>query len=209
MEVDSMGELQRLRNENALLRSELEVCPHLFSRVDTSRRDPVPGPSFWLDLMNDPPQTKQNDHTDLLSKLLKKDREVNEIRETLRSIEAVSRPMFVDPIVVERMRAMGREMQEKNERIKRLEEEMKGVQFSVESLLGKQLIERLRKLEAENEELGRYLSRSHVEQLRVEVQFLRNKLAVMELRCDGCREEYDAAHAAGSLEKHMAAMKED
>ncbi|KAJ3187217.1 FKBP12-interacting protein of 37 kDa [Irineochytrium annulatum] len=173
MEVDSMGELQRLRDENALLRSELEA--------------------------------KQNDHTDLLSKLLKKDREVKEIRDTLRSIEAVSRPMFVDPIVVERMRAMGREMREKNERIRRLEEEMKGVQFSVESLLGKQLIERLRKLESENEELERYLSRSHVEQLRVEVQFLRNKLAAMELRCDGCREEYDAAHVAAS----MAAMKED
>ncbi|CAJ0627174.1 15461_t:CDS:2 [Entrophospora sp. SA101] len=122
---------------------------------------------------------------DLLIKLVKKEEEVQNLLGELQTLsqtlapefsyEPAYRKKFLDPAINALFRTMKMELEEKDKTIENLKRELDGVGFTPNSITGKKLVEKLRTLQNENEELGRQLRQGRVEQYEVEIALQRKK----------------------------------
>ncbi|KAJ1567255.1 hypothetical protein HK096_010460, partial [Nowakowskiella sp. JEL0078] len=119
--------------------------------------------------------------TTLLLRLAKKEEEVQnliaELQEQVRQQfqQDSSKKKLLDPMMNVLWKSMRKEVEEKDERIKALEAELHGVQFTPnrygserffqKNATGKKLIAKIRALQCENEELGKLLFKGRVEQM--------------------------------------------
>ncbi|KAJ3289960.1 hypothetical protein HK104_007107 [Borealophlyctis nickersoniae] len=76
---------------------------------------------------------------------------------------------LLDPTLNLLVRAMRKELAEKNKKMEELQQEVLGNNFTPYSIPGKKLVAKLRALQQENEELGKQLCQGRVEQLQIEL----------------------------------------
>ncbi|KXS21360.1 hypothetical protein M427DRAFT_51587 [Gonapodya prolifera JEL478] len=112
----------------------------------------------------------------LILKLTRKEEETQALLAEVNNLTAVLndgsdlRKKLLDPSLSMLYRAMKKEIEEKDVKIKELQAELLAVQFNPNSVVGKRLVAKLKALQVENEELGRLLfSSSRVEQLQTEM----------------------------------------
>ncbi|CAJ0627165.1 15453_t:CDS:2 [Entrophospora sp. SA101] len=128
---------------------------------------------------------------DLLIKLVKKEEEVQNLLGELQTLsqtlapefsyEPAYRKKFLDPAINALFRTMKMELEEKDKTIENLKRELDGVGFTPNSITGKKLVEKLRTLQNENEELGRQLRQGRVEQYEVEIALQRKVIEELKI----------------------------
>jgi len=98
---------------------------------------------------------------------------IQEMRKAAQPQAATSRAVFVDPTLNILFKRMKDELDSVKQRLKQSQEDLSAATFTRESAAGRQLLNRIRLLQKENEELGQQLSEGQMHKLELEISMQR------------------------------------
>eukprot|EP00743_Colponemidia_sp_Colp-15_P009616 GILK01010519.1.p1 GENE.GILK01010519.1~~GILK01010519.1.p1 ORF type:complete len:197 (+),score=36.30 GILK01010519.1:38-592(+) len=133
-----------------------------------------------MDTLEDtPPVRRQDEVTERLCtlRLHLKDQEIlrlmtqfNEMKHSAFIAQSsLSNDLLTDHALNMEFKLMQEQIRERDEKIRKLEEDLEAVQFTPASVTGKKLVSKCRALQRENEELGRQISEGAVQKLQAEI----------------------------------------
>eukprot|EP01083_Nonionella_stella_P145706 457094_1 len=103
--------------------------------------------------------------SELLFRLVQKERDVCALESRVKEAGAKLdkemvkfRAQYMDPVINQNFRRLARELEEAKANLKLAHDEIKAAEFSSKSATGRQLIQKCRSLQEENEELGRQIA---------------------------------------------------
>jgi len=99
------------------------------------------------------------------------------------------REIYSDAGLNNEFKIMRELLQEKNKKIAKLEEELKGAQFTQSAGAGKKLIEKCKVLQEENEEFAKQISKGVIQNYNLEIAELKKQLKDNEYEIHKLKEE--------------------
>ncbi|XP_078148840.1 FKBP12 interacting protein 37 isoform X2 [Carex rostrata] len=133
----------------------------------------------------------------------KKEQEIAELKSAVRDLKTQLRPpsmqtrrLLLDPAIHEEFTRLKTLVEEKEKKIKELQDNVAAVNFTASSKLGKMLMAKCRTLQAENEEIGEMASEGKIHELAMKIAMLKSQNTEL-------RNQFD------SLYKHMDLLSND
>ncbi|KAJ3692520.1 hypothetical protein LUZ60_012870 [Juncus effusus] len=112
----------------------------------------------------------------------KKEQEIAELKSAVRDLKTQLRPpsmqtrrLLLDPAIHEEFTRLKALVEEKEKKIKELQDNMAAVNFTASSKLGKMLMAKCRTLQAENEEIGEIASEGKIHELAMKIALLKSQ----------------------------------
>ena len=102
--------------------------------------------------------------------------------------------IYSDPGLNNEFKIMRELLQEKDKKIQKLEDEIKGMQFSQNTVAGKKLIEKCKMLQEENDEFEKQISKGVINNYNMEIAELKKQLADNGYEIHKLREENNELH---------------
>jgi hypothetical protein len=99
--------------------------------------------------------------------------ELQDLRKNMTPSNTASRNALLDPTINALFQRMKDELDAVKERLKQSQEDLSAATFTRESAAGRQLLNRIRLLQKENEELGQQLSEGQTHKLELEISMQR------------------------------------
>jgi len=93
---------------------------------------------------------------------------IKDLQENMDKSALQMRTTFMDPLVNANFKFLQAQLVESNRKLVAAEQDLKGMQFSAETLMGQQLIQKCRRLQDENKEFGKQLSEGRVHKMELE-----------------------------------------
>jgi chromosome segregation ATPase len=133
----------------------------------------------------------------------KKEQEIAELKSAVRDLKTQLRPpsmqtrrLLLDPAIHEEFTRLKTLVEEKEKKIKELQDNVAAVNFTASSKLGKMLMAKCRTLQAENEEIGEMASEGKIHELAMKIAMLKSQNTEL-------RNQFDL------LYKHMDLLSND
>ncbi|KAL9439144.1 hypothetical protein AB3S75_024747 [Citrus x aurantiifolia] len=133
----------------------------------------------------------------------KREQEIAELKSAVRDLKAQLKPplmqarrLLLDPAIHEEFRRLKNLVEEKDKKVKELEENIAAVSFTANSKMGKALMAKCKTLQEENDEIGRQNEEGETHQLSV-------KLALQKSLNAELKSQFEA------LYKHMDGLTDD
>nr|AFK36903.1 unknown [Lotus japonicus] len=133
----------------------------------------------------------------------KREQEIAELKSAVRDLKAQLKPpsmqarrLLLDPAVHEEFRRLKNLVEEKDKKVKELQDNIAAVSFTPQSKMGKMLMAKCRTLQEENEEIGNQASEGKIHELTM-------KLALQKSQCAQFRSQFEG------LQKHMEGLTND
>ncbi|KAF3332824.1 FKBP12-interacting protein of [Carex littledalei] len=133
----------------------------------------------------------------------KKEQEIAELKSAVRDLKTQLRPpsmqtrrLLLDPAIHEEFTRLKTLVEEKEKKIKELQDNVAAVNFTASSKLGKMLMAKCRTLQAENEEIGEIASEGKIHELAMKIAMLKSQNTEL-------RNQFDL------LYKHMDLLSND
>ncbi|CAL9183597.1 unnamed protein product [Musa hybrid cultivar] len=130
----------------------------------------------------------------------KKEQEIADLKSAVRDLKTQLRPpsmqtrkLLLDPAIHEEFTRLKNLVEEKEKKIKELQDNLAAVNFTASSKLGKMLMAKCRTLQEENEEIGTMASEGKIHELGMKIVVLKSQNAEL-------RNQFDA------LYKHMEGL---
>ncbi|CAL9189885.1 unnamed protein product [Musa hybrid cultivar] len=130
----------------------------------------------------------------------KKEQEIADLKSAVRDLKTQLRPpsmqtrkLLLDPAIHEEFTRLKNLVEEKEKKIKELQDNLAAVNFTASSKLGKMLMAKCRTLQEENEEIGAMASEGKIHELGMKIVVLKSQNAEL-------RNQFDA------LYKHMEGL---
>ncbi|ONK81275.1 uncharacterized protein A4U43_C01F27300 [Asparagus officinalis] len=121
---------------------------------------------------------------------------VRDLKKQLRPPSVQTRRLLLDPAIHEEFTRLKNLVEEKEKKVKELQDNVAAVNFSANSRMGKMLMAKCRTLQEENEEIGAMASEGKIHELGM-------KIAVLKSQNTELRNQFDA------LYKHMDGLTND
>lgn len=121
---------------------------------------------------------------------------VRELKKQLRPPSVQTRRLLLDPAIHEQFRRLKNLVEERDKKIRELQDNVAAVNFNANSRMGKKLMAKCRTLQEENEEIGAMASEGKIHELVM-------KIAVLKSQNTELRDQFDA------LYKYMAELSND
>ncbi|XP_022968876.1 FKBP12-interacting protein of 37 kDa-like isoform X1 [Cucurbita maxima] len=133
----------------------------------------------------------------------KREQEIAELKAAVRDLKAQLKPpsmqarrLLIDPAIHEEFTRLKSLVEEKDKKVKELQDNIAAVSFTPSSKMGKMLMAKCRTLQEENEEIGNQAAEGKMHELGI-------KLAVQKSQNTELRNHYEA------LQKHMEGLTND
>ncbi|KAK1565039.1 hypothetical protein Q3G72_017410 [Acer saccharum] len=133
----------------------------------------------------------------------KREQEIAELKSAVRDLKAQLKPplmqarrLLLDPAIHEEFRRLKNLVEEKDKKVKELEENIAAVAFTANSKMGKALMAKCKTLQEENDEIGRQNEEGETHQLQL-------KLALQKSQNSELRSQFEG------LYKHMEGLTDD
>ncbi|XP_020087743.1 FKBP12-interacting protein of 37 kDa [Ananas comosus] len=133
----------------------------------------------------------------------KREQEIADLKSAVRDLKTQLRPpsmqtrrLLLDPAIHEEFMRLKNLVEEKEKKIKELQDNVAAVNFTASSKLGKMLMAKCRTLQEENEEIGAMASEGKIHELGMKIAVLKSQNAEL-------RNQFDA------LYKHMEGLTND
>ncbi|WOL02960.1 FKBP12-interacting protein of 37 kDa [Canna indica] len=133
----------------------------------------------------------------------KREQEIADLKSAVRELKTQMRPpsmqtrrLLLDPAIHEEFTRLKNLVEEKDKKIKELQDNLAAVNFTASSKLGKMLMAKCRTLQEENEEIGAMASEGKIHELGM-------KIAVLKSQSAEYRNQFEA------LYKHMEGLTND
>ncbi|GMH42464.1 hypothetical protein BSKO_10383 [Bryopsis sp. KO-2023] len=189
--------------------------------VDFDPTDPVKLVRSLQDFEVDQKKQKVEDQqhrtkvANLQFQLYQKRIEIMSLKESLHKARLASDPaviqlkqLLLDPALQKEFRFLKSELEEKKKEVKKLQEELDGVTFTQDSKAGKMLVAKCKKLQEENEDMGRELSEGRVHHLETQLALAKNFAEEMRKKCLDMEEHCSALdEEAEDLQQQIFMLK--
>ncbi|XP_038982944.1 FKBP12-interacting protein of 37 kDa isoform X1 [Phoenix dactylifera] len=133
----------------------------------------------------------------------KREQEIADLKSAVRDLKTQLRPpsmqtrrLLLDPAIHEEFTRLKNLVEEKEKKIKELQDNVAAVNFTTSSKLGQMLVAKCRTLQVENEEIGAMASEGKIHELGMKIAVLKSQNAEL-------RNQFDA------LYKHMEGLTND
>ncbi|KAI9174812.1 hypothetical protein LWI28_023050 [Acer negundo] len=133
----------------------------------------------------------------------KREQEIAELKSAVRDLKAQLKPplmqarrLLLDPAIHEEFRRLKNLVEEKDKKVKELEENIAAVAFTANSKMGKALMSKCKTLQEENDEIGRQNEEGETHQLQLKLALQKSQNAELRSQFEG-------------LYKHMEALTDD
>ncbi|XP_074583859.1 FKBP12-interacting protein of 37 kDa-like [Curcuma longa] len=133
----------------------------------------------------------------------KREQEIADLKSAVRDLKTQLRPpsmqtrrLLLDPAIHEEFTRLKNLVEEKEKKIKELQDNLSAVNFTASSKLGKMLMSKCRTLQEENEEIGAMASEGKIHELGMKISVLKSQNAEL-------RNQFEA------LYKHMEGLTND
>ncbi|KAH7528426.1 FKBP12-interacting protein of 37 kDa [Ziziphus jujuba] len=133
----------------------------------------------------------------------KREQEIAELKSAVRDLKSQLKPpsmqarrLLLDPAIHEEFTRLKNLVEEKDKKVKELQDNIAAVQFTPQSKMGKMLMAKCRTLQEENEEIGNQAAEGKIHELAM-------KLALQKSQNAELRSQYEGLH------KHMDALTND
>ncbi|XP_073103443.1 FKBP12-interacting protein of 37 kDa isoform X4 [Elaeis guineensis] len=133
----------------------------------------------------------------------KREQEIADLKSAVRDLKTQLRPpsmqtrrLLLDPAIHEEFTRLKNLVEEKEKKIKELQDNVAAVNFTTSSKLGQMLVAKCRTLQEENEEIGAMASEGKIHELGM-------KIAVLKSQNTELRSQFDAVY------KHMEGLTND
>ncbi|KAJ1378189.1 WTAP/Mum2 family [Sesbania bispinosa] len=133
----------------------------------------------------------------------KREQEIAELKSAVRDLKAQLKPpsmqarrLLLDPAVHEEFRRLKNLVDEKDKKVKELQDNIAAVSFTPQSKMGKMLMAKCRTLQEENEEIGNQASEGKMHELSMKLALQKSQNAQLRSQFEG-------------LQKHMEGLTND
>ncbi|KAJ1385065.1 WTAP/Mum2 family [Sesbania bispinosa] len=133
----------------------------------------------------------------------KREQEIAELKSAVRDLKAQLKPpsmqarrLLLDPAVHEEFRHLKNLVDEKDKKVKELQDNIAAVSFTPQSKMGKMLMAKCRTLQEENEEIGNQASEGKMHELSMKLALQKSQNAQLRSQFEG-------------LQKHMEGLTND
>jgi len=148
----------------------------------------------------------------------KKEQEIAELKTAVRDLKSQLKPpslkarrLLLDPAIHEEFTRLKNAAEEKDKKIKELEENLAAVNFTTQSKMGKMLMAKCRTLQEENEEIGMMASEGKIHELGMKLNLQKSQnldlrreiqglLEYMEMLNEGVEKSHEMVN---TLKKHL------
>eukprot|EP00262_Sarcandra_glabra_P000368 TRINITY_DN10427_c0_g2_i1.p1 TRINITY_DN10427_c0_g2~~TRINITY_DN10427_c0_g2_i1.p1 ORF type:complete len:344 (-),score=92.49 TRINITY_DN10427_c0_g2_i1:151-1182(-) len=122
----------------------------------------------------------------------KREQEIAELKSAVRDLKAQLKPpsmqarrLLLDPAIHEEFTRLKNLVEEKEKRVKELQDNVAAVNFTPQSKMGKQLMAKCRTLQEENEEIGTLASEGKIHELEMKLALQRSQNAELRNQFEG------------------------
>ncbi|XP_025666665.2 FKBP12-interacting protein of 37 kDa [Arachis hypogaea] len=133
----------------------------------------------------------------------KREQEIAELKSAVRDLKAQLKPpsmqarrLLLDPAIHEEFTRLKNLVEEKEKKVKELQDNINAVSFTTQSKMGKMLMAKCRTLQEENEEVGNHASEGKIHELAMKVALQKSQNAQIRSQFEG-------------LQKHMQGLTND
>ncbi|TXG55753.1 hypothetical protein EZV62_017066 [Acer yangbiense] len=133
----------------------------------------------------------------------KREQEIAELKSAVRDLKAQLKPplmqarrLLLDPAIHEEFRRLKNLVEEKDKKVKELEENIAAVAFTANSKMGKAIMAKCKTLQEENDEIGRQNEEGETHQLQLKLALQKSQNAELRSQFEG-------------LYKHMEGLTDD
>ncbi|XP_031287719.1 FKBP12-interacting protein of 37 kDa [Pistacia vera] len=139
----------------------------------------------------------------VIVQLAKREQEIGDLKSAVRDLKAQLKPplmqvrrLLLDPAIHEEFRRLKNLVEEKDKKVKELEENIAAVAFTANSKMGKALMAKCKTLQEENDEIGRQNEEGETHQLQLKLALQKSQNAELRSQFEG-------------LYKHMEGLTDD
>ncbi|KAL9243125.1 hypothetical protein vseg_017053 [Gypsophila vaccaria] len=146
----------------------------------------------------------------------KREQEVAELKAAIRELRAQLKPLsmqtrrfLLDPAIHEEFMRLKNLVEEKEKKVKELQDNINAVNFQPSSKMGKQLIARCKTLQEENEEIGNQASEGKVKELSMKLASQKSRNAELRNQLEGlCKDAKVVTSDAERSNEMVAILKQ-
>ncbi|MED6113802.1 FKBP12-interacting protein of 37 kDa [Stylosanthes scabra] len=139
----------------------------------------------------------------------KREQEIAELKSAVRDLKAQLKPatmqarrLLLDPAVHEEFTRLKNLVEEKDKKVKELQDNIAAINFTPQSKMGKMLMAKCKTLQEENEEIGNQATDGKIQELSM-------KLSLMKYRFAELRSEFEVLNLTTGLQTHMGGLTND
>ncbi|KAJ1691484.1 hypothetical protein LUZ63_015639 [Rhynchospora breviuscula] len=205
--------LEKCQEELAGAKSEIHKWHSSFENSPATPSGATPEPGLVLTYMHNLKSSEESLKEQLekakkreaafIVTFAKKEQEIADLKSAVRDLKTQLRPpsmqtrrLLLDPAIHEEFTRLKTLVEEKEKKIKELQDNVAAVNFTASSKLGKMLMAKCRTLQAENEEIGEMASEGKIHELAMKIAMLKSQNTEL-------RNQFD------SLYKHMDVLSND
>ncbi|XP_074316819.1 FKBP12-interacting protein of 37 kDa-like [Silene latifolia] len=134
---------------------------------------------------------------------------IRELRAQLKPISMQTRRFLLDPAIHEEFTRLKNLVEEKEKKVKELQDNINAVNFQPTSKMGKQLIARCKTLQIENEEIGNQASEGKVLELSMKLGLQKSQNAELRNQFEGLLKNVDVLTSDADRSNEMIAILQE